>query len=72
MRLRPRCRRIYGSGPTQPSSTAGSPCLGQDACTLGPVALERVDHQRRPGGVGQQADGDLWLEAASLGEPGVM
>ena len=33
------------------------------------VALERLHHQREPGRVGQQADGDLRLQAAFLGEP---
>lgn len=38
---------------------------------LGLVALERVDHQREPGRVGQQADGDLGLQATFLGGPGL-
>ena len=33
------------------------------------VALERADHQGKAGGVGEQADGDLRLQAAFLGEP---
>jgi hypothetical protein len=36
---------------------------------LGPVALERIDHQRHPGSVGEQPDGDLRVQAAFLGEP---
>jgi hypothetical protein len=35
---------------------------------LGPVAFEGVDHQRHPGRVGEQPDGDLRVEAAFLGE----
>ena len=33
---------------------------------LGAIALERFDHQREPARVGQQADGDLRLQAAFL------
>ena len=38
---------------------------------LGFVALERLDRQREPGGVGEQPDGDLRFQAAFLGEPGL-
>ena len=41
----------------------------QHRLRLGPVALERGDHQREPGLVGQQADGDLRLQPPFLGEP---
>ena len=34
-------------------------------------ALKGVDHQRESGRVGQQVDGDLRLQAAFLGEPGL-
>ena len=36
---------------------------------LGPGSLERIDHQRHPGGVGEQPHGDLRIEAPFLGEP---
>jgi hypothetical protein len=38
---------------------------------FGLVALERLDHQREPGRVGEQPDGDLRLQPAFLGEPGL-
>jgi hypothetical protein len=38
---------------------------------FGLVALERLDHQREPGRVGEQPDGDLRLQSAFLGEPGL-
>ena len=38
---------------------------------LGRVALERVHHQREPGGVGEQADHNLRIQAALFGEPGL-
>jgi hypothetical protein len=41
----------------------------QHGLGLGPVALERVHHQREPGRVGQQPDGDLRVQAPLLGEP---
>jgi hypothetical protein len=44
---------------------------GQHGGGLGGVALERLHHQREPGRVGQQADGDLWFQAAFLGEAGL-
>ena len=43
----------------------------QDGLGLGLVALERVHHQREPARVGQQPDGDLRLQPAFLGEPGL-
>src|SRR2546430_2596269 len=36
---------------------------------FGLVALERIDHQRETGGVGEQPDGDLRLQPALFGEP---
>ena len=36
---------------------------GQHRGGLGLVALERLDHQREPGRIGEQPDGDLRLEA---------
>jgi len=33
---------------------------------LGAIALKRFNHQREPARVGQQADGDLRLQAAFL------
>ena len=58
--------------------TSGKPVRGgerldhrQDRLGLGGVALERVDHQREPAHIGQQPDGDLRLQAAFLGEPGL-
>ncbi len=36
---------------------------------LGLVSLEGLDRQGEPGGVGEQADGDLRLQPAFLGEP---
>jgi hypothetical protein len=38
---------------------------------LGLVALERLHHQREPGRVGEQPDGDLRIQPAFLGEPGL-
>ena len=38
---------------------------------LGPVALEGRDHEREPVLAGEQADRDLGLQAALLGEPGL-
>jgi hypothetical protein len=38
---------------------------------VGLVALEGVHHQREPSRIGQQADGDLWLQPALLAEPGL-
>jgi hypothetical protein len=38
---------------------------------LAPVALERVNHQRKPACVGEQPDRDLRLQAAFFGEPGL-
>ena len=38
---------------------------------LAPVALERVNHQRKPACVGEQPDSDLRLQAAFFGEPGL-
>ena len=38
---------------------------------FGLVALKRLDHQREPGRVGEQPDGDLRLQSAFLGEPGL-
>lgn len=35
---------------------------------LGFVAFERLDHQRETRGVGEHAEGDLWFQAAFLGE----
>jgi hypothetical protein len=35
------------------------------------VALKRGDHQREPGPVGQQPDGDLRVQPPFLGEPGL-
>jgi hypothetical protein len=35
----------------------------------GLVALERLDHQREPGRVGEQTEGDLRLQPTFLGEP---
>jgi hypothetical protein len=43
----------------------------QDRLGLGSVALERVHLQREPADVGQQADGDLRLQPAFLGESGL-
>jgi hypothetical protein len=34
---------------------------------LGLVALERFDGQREPGGIGEQSEGDLGIQAALLG-----
>ena len=42
---------------------------GQHRMDLCFVALERLDHQRETGRVGQQADGDLWFETPLFGEP---
>jgi hypothetical protein len=42
-----------------------------DGRRLGVVPLESVDQQREPGRVGEQTDGDLRLQAAFLGEPGL-
>jgi len=39
----------------------------QHGLGLSLVALEGADHQREPGGVGEQADGDLRVQAALLG-----
>jgi hypothetical protein len=39
---------------------------------LGFVSLERLDLQRKPGGVGEQADGDLRFQTTFLGEAGFM
>ena len=33
------------------------------------VALERLHHQREPGRIGEQTDGDLRIQPALLGEP---
>jgi len=41
----------------------------EDGLGLGPVAFERLDHQRKPGSVGQQPDGDPWIQRPFLGEP---
>ena len=38
---------------------------------LGLVALERLNRQREPGRVGQQAEGDLWLQTPLFGESGL-
>jgi hypothetical protein len=35
------------------------------------VALERLDRQREPGGIGQQPEGDLRFQSAFLGESGL-
>ena len=43
----------------------------QDGLGLGRVALERVHLQREPAHIGQQPDGDLRLQPAFLGEPGL-
>ena len=34
---------------------------------LGPVAFERLNHEREPGRVGEQTDGDLRFQAAFFG-----
>jgi hypothetical protein len=44
---------------------------GEHGLGLGLVALEGLDHQWEPGRVGEQSDGDLRLEAAFFGEPGL-
>jgi len=44
---------------------------GQHGRGLGLVALQRLDRQREPGPVGEQADSDLRLQAAFLGEAGL-
>jgi hypothetical protein len=36
---------------------------------LGPIALERLHHQRKAGYVGKQPDGDLRFQASLLREP---
>jgi len=41
----------------------------QHGLGLGGVALERIDHQREPGGVGEQPDHNLRVQAAFLTEP---
>jgi hypothetical protein len=41
----------------------------QHGLGFGLVPLERADHQREPAGIGQQANGDLRLQAPLLGEP---
>jgi hypothetical protein len=38
----------------------------QHGSGLGHVALERVDHQREPAGIGEQADNDLRVQPALL------
>ena len=43
----------------------------QHGLGLGPVALEGGDHEREPVLPGKQADGDLRLQAAFLGEAGL-
>jgi hypothetical protein len=42
---------------------------GEHRIGLGLIALKRLDHQREPGGIGQQPHGDLRLQATFLGEP---
>jgi len=41
----------------------------QHGLGLGLVPLKRRHHQREPALVGEQADGDLWVQAPLLGEP---
>src|SRR5699024_3957189 len=43
---------------------------GHHGGALGFVALEGVDPEREPGRVGEQADGDLWFQAALEGAVG--
>lgn len=56
--------------------TSGRPCAAMNAWIVGIIVrvsalfLERLDHQREAGVVGQQPDGDLRLEPTFLEKPG--
>ena len=45
------------------------PLQQRDERLVSTGCLQTLDHQRYPGGVGEQPDGDLRVEAAYLGEP---
>ena len=56
-------RNLVGGG-----RTPGLPAKGLGASGVAP---ERVDHQWEPARIGEQPDGDLRLQLALLGEPGL-